>query len=222
MMSHGMTLLMLTPVEDEMWPDALAALVVVHSIQAGDGEDNYIVVILDATLCHMELCAGAQERGLQFPEGYADDCDDIIVAFTTVEATMEQVNKECAEAASEPSKRPREKKRNAVARGHEVGNETAITGKSSQPKRKSTNANGEREASRVKKAEWKLTLAVAILHANNLTSKTKPPDVEAMYKSLEDGLGQCFPYGQDPLPCKISVDKIHLAPNSLKYRVFVE
>ena len=43
-----------------------------------------------------------------------------------------------------------------------------------------------------------------------------------MYKSLEDGLGQCFPYGQDPLPCKISVDKIHLASDSLKYRVFVE
>ena len=65
-------------------------------------------------------------------------------------------------------------------------------------------------------------LATAILQANNLTSKTKPSDVEAMYKSLKDGLGQCFPYGQDPLPCKISADKIHLAPDSLKYCVFVE
>ena len=36
---------------------------------------------------------------------------------------------------------------------------------------------------------------VAIVKAKNLTSKTKPFDVEAMYKSLEDGLGQCFPYG---------------------------
>ena len=62
----------------------------------------------------------------------------------------------------------------------------------------------------------------AIVQANNLTSKTKPSDVEAMYKSLEDGLRQCFPYGQDPLPCKIPADKIHLAPDSLKYRVFVE
>ena len=65
-------------------------------------------------------------------------------------------------------------------------------------------------------------LATAIVQANNLTSKTKPSDVEAMYKSLEDSLGQCFPYGQDPLPCKISADKIHLALDSLKYRVFVE
>ena len=43
-----------------------------------------------------------------------------------------------------------------------------------------------------------------------------------MYKSLEDGLGQCFPYGQDPLPSKIPAGRIHLAPDSLKYRVFVE
>ena len=55
-----------------------------------------------------------------------------------------------------------------------------------------------------------------------MIAKTKPADVEAMYKSLEEGLGQCFPYGQDPLPCKIPADKIHLAPDSLKYQVFVE
>ena len=55
-----------------------------------------------------------------------------------------------------------------------------------------------------------------------MTAKTKPADVEAMYKSLEEGLGQCFPYGQDPLPCKIPADKIHLAPDSLKYRMFEE
>ena len=64
MMSHGMTLLALTEVEDDMWPDALATLVAVHPIGAGDGEDDYVAVVLDATLCHMEMCAGAQERGL--------------------------------------------------------------------------------------------------------------------------------------------------------------
>ena len=67
-----------------------------------------------------------------------------------------------------------------------------------------------------------MSLAAAILQANNLTSKTKPSELEAMYKSLEKGLRQCFPYGQDPLPCKISAQRIHLAPDSLKYCVFVE
>ena len=176
----------------------------------GDGEVDYIALILDATLCHMEMCASAQERGLQFLEGYVDECDDVIVAFTTMEATMEQVNKEHAEAAAKPSKQPRTKKSDAATGRHEVGNEIAVIGESSRPKRKSTSASGEREASRAKKSEEKLALAAALLQANNLTSKTKPSDGEAMYKSLEDGLGQCFPYGQDPLPCKISADKIHL------------
>ena len=93
----------------------------------------------------------------------------------------------------------------------EAGDETAVTGASSRPKQKSTSANGGREASKGKKPEGKLTLAAAIVQANNLTSKTKPSDVEAMYKSLEDGLGQCFPYGQDPLSYKVPADRIHLS-----------
>ena len=135
---------------------------------------------------------------------------------------MEQVNKERTEAAAKPSKKSRGKKSDAAGGGHEIGNETAATGESSCPKRKSTSASGEREASRAKKGDGKLTLAAAILQANNLTAKTKPADVEAMYKSLEEGLRQCFPYSQDPLSCKIPADKIHVAPDSLKYRVFVE
>ena len=39
-----------------------------------------------------------------------------------------------------------------------------------------------------------------------------------MYKSLEDGLRQCFPYGQDPMPNKIPAVKSTL----FKHRVFVE
>ena len=193
-----------------------------HPIRAGDGEDDYVAVVLDARLCHMEMCAGAQERGLQFPKGFAKDCDKVLVAFSSVEASMEQVNKECADVAAKPSRKSRGKKSDAVGGGHEIGDETAATGESSRPKCKSTSANGEREASRAKKGDGKLTLAAAILQANNLTAKTNPTDVEAMYKSLEEGLGQCFPYGQDPLSCKIQANKIHLAPDSFKYRVFVE
>ena len=222
MMSHGMTLLALREVYDEFFPFTLAALVAVHLIRAGDGEDDYVAVVLDATLCHMEMCVGAQERGLQFPEGFAEDCDEVLVAFSSVEASMEQVNKEHAEAAAKPTKKTHGKKNDAVGGGHEIGDETAATGESSRSKHKSMSASGERETSRAKKGDGKLTLAAAILQANNLTAKTKPTDIEAMYKSLEEGLGQCFPYGQDPLPCKIPVDKIYLTPDSLKYRVFME
>ena len=110
MMSHGMTLLALTPVNEKTWLDALAALVVVYLIRPSKGDDDYIAVILDATVCHMELCASAQERGLQLSEGFADDCEDVIIAFKTVEAAIEQVNKEHAEAMTKPSKRPHTKR----------------------------------------------------------------------------------------------------------------
>ena len=64
MMSHGMTLLALAEVQDDIFPNALVALVTVHPIRPGDGDDDYIAVVLDATMCHMELCSAAQERGL--------------------------------------------------------------------------------------------------------------------------------------------------------------
>ena len=113
------------------------------------------------------------------------------------------------------------KKSNVVTGVQEAGDETAVIGESSRPRRKIGSAGGG-QGSRGNKPEGKLTLAAAIVQANNLTAKTKQVDVEAMYKSLEDGLGQCFPYGQDPLPSKIPAGRIHLTPDSLKYRVFVE
>ena len=169
----------------------------------------------------MDLCVRAQERGLQLADRYAEDGEDVLVAFGTVEATRDQVIKERAKATAKPTKRPRLKKNDAANAVQEVGDETAITEESSRPKRKSSSAGGG-QGSRGKKPEGKLTLAAAIVQANNLTAKRNQADVEAMYKSLEDGLRQCFPYGQDPLPSKILAHRIHLAPNSVKYRVFVE
>ena len=221
MMSHGITLLVMSEVKDEVFAFALVALLTVHPIKAGDGDDDYIAMVIDATLCHMDLCAGAQERGLQFADGYAEDGDDVLVAFSTVEVARDQVIKERAEAAAKPTKRHRVKKSDAVTGVQEAGDETVVTGESSRPRRKSGSAGGG-QGSRGKKLEGKLTLGAEIVQANNLTAKTKPADVEAMYKFLEDSLGQCFPYGQDPLPSKIPAGKIHLAPDSLKYCVFVE
>ena len=207
MMFHGMTLLALSEVTNKLFPFTFVVLLAVHPIRPGDGDDDYIAVVLDATMCHMKLCAGAQERGLQFPNGYAEDGDDVLVAFGTVEAAKDQVIKEQAKATAKPTKRPRLKKSDAATGVQEVGNEIAVTEESSRPKRKSRSASGG-QGSRGKKPEGKLTLAAAIVQANNLTAKMKPIDVEAMYKSLEDGLGQCFPYGQDLLPCKIPADRI--------------
>ena len=166
MMSLGMTLLALSEVTDELFPFALVALLAVHLIRPGDGDDNYIAVVLDATMCHMELCAGAQERGLQFPNGYAEDGDDVLVTFGIVEAARDQVIKERAEAAAKPTKRPYLKKSDAATGVQEAGNETAVTGESSRPKRKSRSASGG-QGSRGKKPEGKLTLVAAIVQAKD-------------------------------------------------------
>ena len=221
MMFHGMTLLALAEIEDDIFPNAFVALVAVHPIRPGNGDDDYIVVVLDATMCHMELCAGAQERGLQFPDGFAEECEDVLVTFSIVEVARDHVIKEHVEAAAKPTKQPRLKKSDPTTSVQEAGDETVVTGESSRLERKSASGSGG-QGLKGKKPEGKLTLATVIFQANNLTAKTKPADVEAMYKSLEGGLGQCFPYGQDPLPCKIPTDRIHLAPDSLKYLVFVE
>ena len=66
---------------------------------------------------------------------------------------MEQVNKECIRAASKPNKRARFKKSDAAVGAQEIGDKTTAIRESSRPKRKSTSATGEREASKGKKPE---------------------------------------------------------------------
>ena len=77
----------------------MAALFAVHPIQVGEREDEYIVVVLNAKLCHYKICIGAQEKGIQFPNRFADNKEDVLVAFTIVEVIRDQKNKERAEAA---------------------------------------------------------------------------------------------------------------------------
>jgi hypothetical protein len=58
-----------------------------------------------------------------------------------------------------------------------------------------TSGGSGKKTPKSKRAPKKLTLEEAILQANSLSSKSKPTNVEAMYKTLEEGLRACFPYG---------------------------
>ena len=58
----------------------------------------------------MELYASAQDKGMQFSNGFVDDNKDVINTFKIVEATSDQINKECTEATSKPNKRALPKK----------------------------------------------------------------------------------------------------------------
>jgi hypothetical protein len=78
------------------------------------------------------------------------------------------------------------------------------------------------KAPKAKRAIKKLSLGDAIHQADSMPLKTKPVDVKAMYKTLKEGLRGCFPYIQDPIPATISATWIHLASNTMKYRMYFE
>ena len=85
-------------------------------------------------MCHMEFCAEAQDKGLQFPNRFVDDNEDVIDAFKTIEVAMEQLNKEHTKATSKPNKRTCTKKSDVVVSVQKIGNKIATAGESSQPK----------------------------------------------------------------------------------------
>ena len=99
---------------------------------------------------------------MQFPDGYAEDGDDVLVVFGTMEAARDQVIKERAEAAAKPTKRPLLKKSDAAtARARGWRRDSCYRGVLST-ERKSGSASGG-QGSRGKKPEGKLTLAAAIV-----------------------------------------------------------
>ena len=116
MMSHGMTLLQLTPVEDETWPDAIATLLAVHPIREGEGEDDFIAVVFDARLCHHNLCIGSHDRGVQFPFGFAGECEDVLESFLMVVAARDKVNAACADRKTATAARRGRAKQSELAR----------------------------------------------------------------------------------------------------------
>jgi hypothetical protein len=230
MVSTGFSVLKVDYANDSIWDDAVVALIAVHPVVEGDGEDDHIAVIMNAKLCHHACCAGANDKGMQFASGFAEEAEDVVFAFRDVNSQRMRVNRELKGKTTEKRpKRPRAKKADA-AMGTQETDETVETEESSKKKGRrkapesdatTSGASGEKTP-KSRKAPKKLTLAEAILQANSLSSKSKPTEVEAMYKTLEEGLGACFPYGQDPIPHKISADRIHLAPDTMKYRTFIE
>jgi hypothetical protein len=230
MVCTGFSVLKVDYANDSIWDDAVVALIAVHPMVEGDGEDDHIAVIMNAKLCYHACCAGANDKGMQFASGFAEEAEDVVFAFRDVSSQKMRVNRELkGKTAEKRPKRPRAKKADAAV-GTQETDETVETEESSKKKGRrkapesdatTSGASGEKTP-KSRKAPKKLTLGEAILQANSLSSKSKPTEVEVMYKTLEEGLGACFPYRQDPIPHKISADRIHLALDTMKYRTFIE
>ena len=229
MVSNGFTVLKVDYAFETPFDEAVVALLAVHPVVEGEGKDDHIAVILDAKRCHHDCCANANDKGMQFASGFAENAEDVVFGFRELAVIRDRVNTALKEKTAEkPKKRPRANKADAGA-GTEENEDTVESEESSKKKGKRKAAGSDAATSggsgdrtpRSKKAPRKLTLAEAIVQANSLSSKSKPADVEAMYKTLEEGLGGCFPYGQEPIPQKFHSNKIHLAPASMKYRTYI-
>jgi hypothetical protein len=215
MVFTGFCVLKVDYANDSIWDDAVAAFIAVHPVVEGDGEDDHIVVILNVKLCHHACCTGANDKGMQFALGFAEEAEDVMFAFWDVNVQKMRVNRELkGKIVEKRAKRPRTKKADATV-GTQETDETMEREEFSKKKGRkkapesdamTSGASGEKTP-KSKKAPKKLTLGEAILQENLLSSKSKPTEVEAMYKTLEEGIGACFPYGHDPILNKINTDR---------------
>jgi hypothetical protein len=99
----------------------------------------------------------------------------------------------------------------------------AIKKKASVP---SSARRGEAESSAPRKSKLKpkesddviLDIDEALRHGDKLSTKTRPQDVDKIYRTLETGLADCFMYKQNRIPATFHSDRLHIAPDSMKYR----
>jgi hypothetical protein len=171
MVSTGFSVLKVDYANDSIWDDAVVALVVVHPVVEGDGEDDHIAVIMNAKLCHHACCAGANDKGMQFASGFAEEAKDVVFAFRDVNSQKMRVNRELKGKTTEKRpKRPRAKKAD-TAIGTQKIDETVETEESSKKKGRrkapesdatTSGASGEKTP-KSRKAPKKLTLGEAIL-----------------------------------------------------------
>jgi hypothetical protein len=112
-----------------------------------------------------------------------------------------------------------------LARNTEIGAKKgkAVTKKASAP---SSARGGEAESSTPRKSKAKakeaddvvLDIDEALRRGNKLSTKTRPQDIDKIYRALEIGLADCFPYKKIRIPGAFHSDRLHIAPDSMKYR----
>jgi hypothetical protein len=63
-----------------------------------------------------------------------------------------------------------------------------------------------------------LDIDEALRRGDKLLTKTRPQDIDKIYRALEIGLADCFPYKKNRIPSAFHSDHLHIAPDSMKYR----
>jgi hypothetical protein len=63
-----------------------------------------------------------------------------------------------------------------------------------------------------------LDIDEALRHGDKLSTKTRPQDIDKIYHTLEIGLADCFLYKKNRIPGSFHSERLHIAPDSMKYR----
>jgi hypothetical protein len=112
-----------------------------------------------------------------------------------------------------------------LARNVEIGakKDKAIKKKVSAP---SSIGGGEAESSTPRKSKAKpkeaddvvLDIDKALRRGDKLSTKTRPQDIDKIYRALEIRLADCFPYKKNRILGAFHSDRLYIAPDSMNYR----
>jgi hypothetical protein len=168
----------------------------------GDGQHDYIAVRLPWDRCSEIVCGDkANEVGMVFDDGEFPESEEEMMGCW---AQMTSVR---------------------LARNAEIGAKKgkAVKKKASAP---SSARRSEAESRTPKKLKAKakeaddvvLDIDEALRRGDKLSTKTRPQDIDKIYRALEIGLADCFPYKKNRIPGAFHSDRLHIAPDSMKYR----
>jgi hypothetical protein len=196
------------------------------------GHGNVLEVLgmdpdVDVLICLLPL--GGAERDAQ-PDYIAvrlawDKCSEVICGEKVDRVGMVFDNGEFPESEEELMGCWAQMTFARLARNVEIGakKSKAIKKKASAP---SSIGGGEAESSAPRKLKAKakesddfiLDIDEALRHRDKLSTKTRPQDIDKIYRTLKIGLADCFSYKKNRILGSFHSEYLHIAPNSMKYK----
>jgi hypothetical protein len=168
----------------------------------GDGQLDYIAVRLPWDRCSEVICGDkANGVGMVFDDGEFPESEEEMMG-----CWAQMTSARLARNAEIEAKKGK-----------------AVKKKASAP---SSTGRGEAESSVSKKSKAKakepddviLDINEALRRGDKLSTKTRPQNIDKIYHALEIGLADCFPYKKNRIPEAFHSDRLHIAPDSMKYR----
>ena len=214
--------------------DDVHVMICLLPIRDKEKEPDYIALALPWAKCSEDVSGPkSMENGMQFEASTPATGEEFMVSWEVLNSNRIERNNALDQAALAKKKtasRPKKRKDAAAqaaasdAAGTSVDAATdprpSDVGESSRPKRVRGKRAAAGEGTDGPK-ELVYTLDEALLRGNKLTTKTKDVEVDAIYKALEAGLMQAFPYRHRRIPGLIHSSRLHIAPDELKYRKII-